>query len=99
MPQILHISIYGAKTEAATSTTIASLERASFALSFDTNNSIFSFCVEMYLFPEQVTYVYHQGCTQGGFRGFRKPPLTVRVVIVSYICRRYEGTGVFSRLH
>ena len=59
MPRILHISIYGVKTEAATSATITSLERASFALSFDTNNSIFSFCVEMYLFPEQVTYVYH----------------------------------------
>ena len=59
MLRILHISIYGAKTEAATSTTIASLERASFALSFDTYNSIFIFCVEMYLFPEQVTYVYY----------------------------------------
>ena len=43
MPQILHISVYGAKTEAATSGRIASLERVRFALSFDANNSIFSF--------------------------------------------------------
>ena len=43
MPQILHISVYGAKTEAATSGRIASLERVRFALSFDANNSMFSF--------------------------------------------------------
>ena len=32
--------------EAATSATIASLERASFVLLFDVNKSIFSFCAE-----------------------------------------------------
>ena len=44
MPQILHISIYGAKTEAVTSARIASLERVSFVLSFDVNNSILFLC-------------------------------------------------------
>ena len=42
--------------EAATSVAIASLERVSFALSFNANNSIFSFSVEMYFFPERVSY-------------------------------------------
>ena len=51
--------------EAATSATIASLERVSFALSFDANNSIFSFCAEMYLFPEMVTYTELAGIRSG----------------------------------
>ena len=33
-----------------------SLDRARFDQSADTNNSIFNFCAEMYLFPERVTY-------------------------------------------
>ena len=48
---------YGAKTEPATSATIASLERTSFACSFDANKSNFVlFLLEMYLFPERVTF-------------------------------------------
>ena len=47
--------IYGAKTEAATSVMITSLERATLVLSFDANYSIFNgFLTEMYLFPERV---------------------------------------------
>ena len=36
---------------------ITSLDRAGFDQSADTNNSIFNFCAEMYLFPERVTNV------------------------------------------
>ena len=34
------------------------MDRARFDQSADTNNSIFNFCMEMYLFPERVTFVY-----------------------------------------
>ena len=43
--------------EAATSTCVTSLDRGHFDQSADTNNSIFNFCAEMYLFPERVTYI------------------------------------------
>ena len=48
----------GSSSYIYTKATIASLERASFALFFDANNSIFCFCAEMYLFPEQVIYSF-----------------------------------------
>ena len=51
--------------EAATIATIASLERASFTLSFDANNSFFGFCTEMYIFPERVTYTELAGIRSG----------------------------------
>ena len=67
MPWILNISVYGAKTEAATSVRIASLERASFALSFDANNSSFSFFTEMYLFSQSRSHI--RGRNIGGAGG------------------------------
>ena len=56
--------------EAAASVTIASLERTSFALSFDANNS--NFFRGMYLFPEQVTCISYVNLAPGGARTIHK---------------------------
>ena len=50
MMQILHISVYGAKMDPATSARNVSLERTRFALSFDANNSILVFVLKCTFF-------------------------------------------------